>query len=1005
MIAANEANIVKAGTSRLTNPFVEFARHEIEQSIPRRFSQQVSRHRHKIAVKTPTHELTYDALDRLANRIAHAILARRGASAEPIALLFEQGAPACAAILGALKANKIYVPLDPAYPVPLLLSALTDAGVTLIVTGNEHIARAIDLESPQVPVLNLDALDRDSLSVDPNLDIAPDTLAYIFYTSGSTGKPKGVADTHRNVLHNVMRYTNNLHISGEDRLTLLQSPSFSATVSSLFCALLNGASVFPFNFLREGSDRLADWLIENRITIYHSVPAIFRSFLPSDRQFPDLRIIRLEGDQASKLDVALFRKHFSNTCMLVNGLGATETGIARQYFVDKEMEVTTSILPVGHPVPDVGVLIWDEMGNDLGINQVGEIVVQSRYLAAGYWKNKELSEARFLADPQGGDERIFRTGDLGLLRSDGCLDYLGRKDFRVKIRGQSVEPGEVEETLLRFPSVREAAVVARVGRLGEMELVAFLVSAREPTPGTREICDFLKEHVPGFMIPARFVFVDALALNANRKVDRRILQQMDLTSDSLAPSFSAPRSEIEAALAKIWSDVLHLPQVGLHDDFFELGGHSLLAIRVMSSIATTFKVELPLQALFEASTVAQLAEQLSDVIGRPRTGASSVTAGSTARREPRTATERRVLALWERLLDARPIGIRDSFLALQRHGDLLDRMLAEVRSAFGVFAEGFPVNAFIEEPTIEALARIIDGSIEPPSSLVVCLQPRGSLRPLFLIHAGGGYVFFYRALASRLGPDRPVYGVRAETRSDGRGRPFDRSHSIEQLAARYIAEIKTAQPKGPYSLGGACVGGVIAFEMARQLRAQGEEVACPLLLFDAFVRNDPQRDHSRILPPSRHKEDLNRRIATHLARVSQLGRVKAVRSLARKILGKIRSTGLALAGQLQWLEWTVSRRLGRPVPLELMQRRIMEGFLERSAKLQSKYMPGVWEGRIVLFKAAEGSDPEPLWTGLAQGGMVVHRMPGFHLDMMEEPFVITTAALVAEYLDRDRIPT
>jgi aspartate racemase len=266
-------------------------------------------------------------------------------------------------------------------------------------------------------------------------------------------------------------------------------------------------------------------------------------------------------------------------------------------------------------------------------------------------------------------------------------------------------------------------------------------------------------------------------------------------------------------------------------------------------------------------------------------------------------------------------------------------------------------------------------------------------------------VFFYRALASRLGPDRPVYGVRAETRSDGRGRPFDRSHSIEQLAARYIAEIKTAQPKGPYSLGGACVGGVIAFEMARQLRAQGEEVACPLLLFDAFVRNDPQRDHSRILPPSRHKEDLNRRIATHLARVSQLGRVKAVRSLARKILGKIRSTGLALAGQLQWLEWTVSRRLGRPVPLELMQRRIMEGFLERSAKLQSKYMPGVWEGRIVLFKAAEGSDPEPLWTGLAQGGMVVHRMPGFHLDMMEEPFVITTAALVAEYLDRDRIPT
>jgi thioesterase domain-containing protein len=370
---------------------------------------------------------------------------------------------------------------------------------------------------------------------------------------------------------------------------------------------------------------------------------------------------------------------------------------------------------------------------------------------------------------------------------------------------------------------------------------------------------------------------------------------------------------------------------------------------------------------------------------------------------PRTATERRLLAIWEKLFDARPIGVRDNFIELQRRSALLDRMVVEIKSEFGVFAEGFPVDAFIEEPTIEALARIIDGNIKPSTSLVVCLRPRGSNPPLFLIHAGGGYVFFYRALAARLKSDRPVYGIRAESNVDGSGRPFNRSRSMEDVAARYVTEIKTVHPRGPFSLGGACVGGVIAFEMARQLRSQGETVQGPVLLFDAFVRNNPRVRREEevailqrvgILPPDTHWVAFRRRIVHQLDQVTQLGLMKAAWIAFKAVTRKLR-------GRIAKLADKTGPGAAAPTSedaLELLQRRYMEEFLQASDRLLGKYVPGVYQGSVVLFKAMNSADPERLWTGLAHDGMVVHELPGVHLDMMEEPAVGKTAALIGEIL-------
>jgi non-ribosomal peptide synthetase component F len=277
----------------MVQKFAEFRKAEIEQSISDRFEEQVQRHSKALAVKTREHAWTYEQLNAFANRIARSILRERSAKQQVAALLLDQGAPLIGAILGILKAGQIYVALDHTHPVARIAWMLDDADAFLIITDTEHLALAQSLSTNRRRVINVDDLLSDEATENASLPITPDSLAYLFYTSGSTGKPKGVVDTHRNVLHNVMRYTNNLCITASDRLTLLQSASFSGAVSSMFGALLNGASLFPFDLRKEGTASLARWLQDEAITMYHSVPAIFRSFLLGNITFPFVRVVRL----------------------------------------------------------------------------------------------------------------------------------------------------------------------------------------------------------------------------------------------------------------------------------------------------------------------------------------------------------------------------------------------------------------------------------------------------------------------------------------------------------------------------------------------------------------------------------------------------------------------------------------------------------------------------------------------------------------------------------------
>jgi amino acid adenylation domain-containing protein len=590
----------------MATPFVSFGKEAIEQSITERFEEQVFLHPDRLAVKTQTESLTYAALNERANGVAAELLAARPAPHEPVVLLLEAGAWQIATIMGVLMAGKLYVPLDPGYPFARLAYMLEDSQAPLLITDRAQSGLAADLATREQQVICLDEMVAADFSRRPDEPVSPEAPAYVFYTSGSTGPPKGVVDCHRNVLHNIMRYTNALHIHAGDRLTLLQSCSFSGSVSSLFCALLNGACLYQYDVQRHGTGPLAGWVNGEEITVYHSVPALFRQLFQGEEQFPHLRVVRLEGDQASVRDVELFRERLGPLCVLANGLGATETGLVRQYRIRRDTVLPGATVPIGYPLPDMEVLLVGAEGKEVEAGQVGEIVVRSRYLALGYWRRPDLTEAAFSPATEHGAERSYRTGDLGRMHPDGCMEYLGRKDLQPKIRGQRIEIESIEAALLGLESVREAVAQVREDPPEEPRLVAYIVPSGQPAPTVSALRRRLQSALPEAMLPSRFILLNALPLNENGKLDRLALPPPDACRPVLDTPFVAPCTPVEAWLVEIWSEVLGMQGVGVHDSFFELGGHSLLVTQVLARVRAAFQVEVSITGFFAEPTVAGL---------------------------------------------------------------------------------------------------------------------------------------------------------------------------------------------------------------------------------------------------------------------------------------------------------------------------------------------------------------------------------------------------------------
>jgi amino acid adenylation domain-containing protein len=599
----------------ITKTFIEFRKEEIEQSIPSRFGQQVRLFPDHIAIRTRTQQVTYDELDRLSNRVAHSVLGKCGAKEEPIALLFEPGVAMVAGILGALKAGKFILPLDPGYPAARNGLILRSSRASHVLTDARNQSAATQLGRNPSLVINVDDLDPHISDAPVDERSTPSTPAYVLYTSGSTGHPKGVLHNHRNVLHAIHQHTNSLRIHSEDRISLLASYTRIAGMTSIWRALLNGATLCVFNLLAEGWGELLRWLIAEEITIYQSVPTLFRHWaqvLTGEHSFPKLRIIHLGGEPVTIREVALYQKHFAAGSFLLHNLGSTEVSTYRQYFISPETPVTDTVVPVGYAVEDKEVVLLDESGHEVGPNQVGEIAVKSPYLAVEYWQEPELTHEAFLPDPTGGDKRLFRTGDLGRMRDDGCLEHLGRKDRQVKIRGIRVEPAEIEVKLGQHPSVRQAVVIARQDAREQYQLIAYLIAAPNAKPSDTTLRGHLRELLPEYMVPSAFVTLDQLPLTASGKVDHNALPAPGPTIPHSEAPFLAPNSPTEKTVAQIWEEVLGVPGVGLNDRFLDLGGSSLKAIQIITRLQDALGGVLPLEPLLNTSTVAQQAAAIEE---------------------------------------------------------------------------------------------------------------------------------------------------------------------------------------------------------------------------------------------------------------------------------------------------------------------------------------------------------------------------------------------------------
>ena len=596
---------------RPTNAFSEFDKEEVERSVPERFEKIACQYPNDLAVRSKTYSLTYDELNKAANRVARAILNSRCEEEKPVALLLKHDTPMIVAMLGALKAGKIYVPLDPSFPAARIKAMLEDAQAGLIVTNDEVVSVANESAQGKINVLNMEHLDLNIPDTNPGLSLLPDTPSCILYTSGTTGRPKGVIHSHRTMLHAVMLATNDFHLSAQDRVALLLSCSVSVSIRFIFGALLNGASLWPFDTKEEGLSGLAAWLTQAEITICGFVATTFRQFtgmLTEDEICPALRLINIGSESVSQQDVEVYRKHFADHCILVIKYASNETGTIRNLFLAKSTQVEGSVVPVGHAVEDKVVLLLDERGKPVGFDSIGEIAVKSRYLSPGYWRRPDLTGAKFLSDPTGGDERIYLTGDLGRMTPDGYLFHLGRNDLSVKVRGYKVETVEIEMALLDHPNIKQVAVVAHEEGDGDARLVAYLVPRQVPSPNSSELRSFLQGQFPDYMIPSAFVVLDALPLTPNGKVDRHNLPYPGKSRPELDTPYIAPTTSVEEKLAKIWTEVLSLDQVGIHDNFFDLGGNSLLAMQVISRIRDVFRVELALRHLFETRTLAALVD-------------------------------------------------------------------------------------------------------------------------------------------------------------------------------------------------------------------------------------------------------------------------------------------------------------------------------------------------------------------------------------------------------------
>jgi amino acid adenylation domain-containing protein len=862
------------------------------------FESQAASKPDNVALEDGSERMSYGELNRRANRLARYLQGRGVGPEVSVGVAMERSPDLVVAMLAVLKAGGAYVPLDTGYPAERVAAMLVDARVRVVITSE---GRVTDLPDG-VRVVALER-EKDEIAAEHDDDLGMSTwanqLAYVMHTSGSTGAPKGIGVPHQAIVRLVLN-TDYVQLTPDDRVAQVSNPSFDGATFEIWGALLNGARLVllqqdivlsPVEFGTE--------LRQRGITAMFLTTALFNLLAGVDPSvFETVHHLLFGGevpDPSRVREVVAQGAHHR----LLHVYGPTEVTTFATWLEVREVPESAQTVPIGRPIANTTAYVLDQNMMPVAIGLPGELYLGGPGVARGYFGRPSLTAERFVPDPfgSGQGDRLYRTGDRVRLRSDGNLEFLGRLDSQIKLRGFRIEPGEIETVMARHPDVRECAVVLRDDLPGGRGLVGYLAPksgngrngrARELVPDVRS---YLQTRLPAYMLPSAFVVLEALPLSPNGKIARGALPRPDSDKADTRATGTLPATSTEMAIAKVWQELLEIDRVNLDDNFFELGGHSLLAVKLFAEIQKSFSQTLPVSTLFQAPTVRGLADILS-------------------------------------------------------------------RAASG-----------------------------PTGSGLVVLQSGRQGPPLFVVHEVDGQLMLYRELVARLGADLPIYGF--ELAPDSETAPV--LTTFEELAAKYVQQMRVKQPMGPYFLCGYCWAGELTFEMARQLVAAGQEVAF-LGLIDSRCRNVGTRPYHRRLASSARK--WWKLFTQNVRRLAALERA----AIPAFLQERAENITMRLVG-VKAYRWSL--QLGHPVlPLLRQPSRA----LEQAARC---YQPSPYPGSVTLFKAQVPGSPASAggtlgWARVAMGGVEVHQVPGEHMTIIHEPQVQELARQLRACLDRAR---